>query len=280
MARFAGIGDALFINSIAAQKGKETRQIIWIATNHKEIFKNNKYVRILPFRKKKYLNWFLAIMRRFDIKVEYYYLHYYPLEHHHILTKLSEITLLKQAVKLPVFFGNTRITALPRELQHFITQKRATETKKIIAIQTGSNTTWTQNKSWYPDRFKALAKLLMENNLIVQIGLAEDPEIESHYDTRGKLKKEQVFALMNHIDLFIGTEGYIMHAAAAVRRKSVIVFGGFQKPEQSGYAFNNNIYTPIACAPCFSTLCTNSKVKECMDVINVEMVQRAVLDML
>ena len=42
-----------------------------------------------------------------------------------------------------------------------------------------------------------------------------------------------------------------MHMARAVDCPSVIVYGGRLRPDQIGYICNENLYTPMACAPCW-----------------------------
>jgi ADP-heptose:LPS heptosyltransferase len=51
--------------------------------------------------------------------------------------------------------------------------------------------------------------------------------------------------------MFVGLEGLPMHMARAVDCPSVIVYGGRLRPDQIGYICNENLYTPVACAPCW-----------------------------
>lgn len=69
-------------------------------------------------------------------------------------------------------------------------------------------------------------------------------------DYRGALSLREVFLLMKDLDLFVGQVGFLMHVAAAVFCPSVIIYGGFEAPWQSGYAENDNIFSEISCSPC------------------------------
>jgi ADP-heptose:LPS heptosyltransferase len=51
--------------------------------------------------------------------------------------------------------------------------------------------------------------------------------------------------------MFVGLESMHMHLARAVECPSVIVYGGRLRPDQIGYACNENLYNPVPCAPCW-----------------------------
>ena len=50
-------------------------------------------------------------------------------------------------------------------------------------------------------------------------------------------------AVLSVCRAFVGAEGGLMHAAAAVKVPAVIVFGGFISPAVTGYAQNRNLFT-------------------------------------
>ena len=60
-----------------------------------------------------------------------------------------------------------------------------------------------------------------------------------------------------------------MHLAKAVGRRAVIIYGGFIKPEISGYHENLNIYVPVDCSPCFHSDYSHDECEtmECMKAI-------------
>ncbi|AMS26256.1 hypothetical protein AEM51_03700 [Bacteroidetes bacterium UKL13-3] len=270
--RFAGIGDALLVNSIAAQKGAEIGKTIWIATNYKEVFTQNPHVKVLPISNAYQLKWLVRFLKIIGIKIEHQLLGYAPLENNHILKKLSSLVKLKIEVSRPRYFGSTDVSNLPSGLSNLLSSSQ----KKIIAIHTGYNSQWTQNKTWYADRFKKLSEKTFSSYHIIQIGLKNDEPIQAHFDARGMLSISQTFSLLQNIDVFVGTVGFLMHAAAAVGTKSVIIYGGFEAPWQSGYAMNRNIYSSIPCAPCWLTECSNNIHKECMQLITVENIEKEI----
>ena len=57
-------------------------------------------------------------------------------------------------------------------------------------------------------------------------------------------------AVMKLCDLYLGPEGGLSHAAAALSKKAVVYFGGWIKPSITGYKFHKNVYLDIKGSPC------------------------------
>ena len=51
--------------------------------------------------------------------------------------------------------------------------------------------------------------------------------------------------------MFLGLVGFVMHLARAVECPSVIVYGGREPPELTGYACNTNLDSRPPCSPCW-----------------------------
>ena len=93
---------------------------------------------------------------------------------------------------------------------------------------------------------------------------------------RGKTDIRQTAAILSHALLLISHVGFIMHLARSVDCRTVIIYGGREKPDQSGYACFENIYSAIECSPCWlHNTCHYDK--KCMQIISAQMVQDAVL---
>lgn len=60
--------------------------------------------------------------------------------------------------------------------------------------------------------------------------------------------------LLSHADLFVGTDGGLHHAAAALGKRAVVVWGGFIGPDILGYKAHTNLWAGVkACGnvlPC------------------------------
>ena len=140
-----------------------------------------------------------------------------------------------------------------------------------IAVCPSSKTRFAANrKEWGINNFQKLIDLFGKHRF-VQVGLAEDPLLTGVVDARG-LPVRQSAAVIANADLFVGLEGGLMHLAKAVGTKSVIIYGGYVRPEISCYHDNLNIYSPVHCSPCYSSEKASSEcpTMECMRQIRPE----------
>ncbi len=108
-----------------------------------------------------------------------------------------------------------------------------------------------RNKQWYPERFQNVIDAMKGEAEFIQLGSGDDPVLRRATDLRGRTSIRQSAAILHHARLYVGTVGFLMHLARAVECPSVIVFGGREAPAQSGYICNANLYSPVACAPCW-----------------------------
>src|SRR5262249_3229320 len=72
--------------------------------------------------------------------------------------------------------------------------------------------------------------------------------------------------------LYIGPEGGLHHAAAALGVPAVVIFGGFNSPKATGYAWHSNIVAPGE--PC-GTVAYCLHCRDAMKSITVERVLNA-----
>ena len=133
------------------------------------------------------------------------------------------------------------------------------------------------NREWYPQRFQELCAQLRSDVRVVQVGSASDMKLEGAIDLRGQTTLRQTAAVLANSLVFIGLVGFNMHLARAVDCRSVIIYGGREKPAISGYVANKNLYQQVRCAPCWlRNPCEFNR--KCMDMITVDRVIAAVAD--
>ena len=134
-----------------------------------------------------------------------------------------------------------------------------------------------QNREWYPQRFQELCAQLRSDVRVVQIGGGSDMKLEGAIDLRGKTSLRQTAAVLANSLVFVGLVGFVMHLARAVDCRSVILYGGREKPAINGYVANKNLYTQVRCAPCWlRNACEFNR--KCMDMISVDQVIAAAAD--
>lgn len=127
---------------------------------------------------------------------------------------------------------------------------------------------WT--KDWGAERMQQVVERLSKDRRVVQLGGLSDPLLAGAQDCRG-LPFRSAAAILSQATLFVGLVGFLMHLARAVDTPSVIVYGGREKPWQSGYDCNVNLASDVPCAPCWRyDDCAGNKT--CMDMITVEAV--------
>jgi ADP-heptose:LPS heptosyltransferase len=134
-----------------------------------------------------------------------------------------------------------------------------------------------RNREWYPQRFQELCAELRSDVRVVQVGSASDLKLEGAIDLRGKTSLRQTAAVLANSLVFVGLVGFVMHLARAVDCRSVIIYGGREKPAVTGYVANKNLYQQVRCAPCWLRNKCEFNHK-CMDMITVEQVIAATAD--
>jgi ADP-heptose:LPS heptosyltransferase len=134
-----------------------------------------------------------------------------------------------------------------------------------------------KNREWYPQRFQELCAQLRSDVRVVQVGSASDMKLEGAIDLRGKTSLRQTAAILANSLVYVGLVGLVMHLARAVDCRSVIIYGGREKPAITGYVANKNLYQQVRCAPCWlRNPCEFNR--KCMDMITVDQVIAATAD--
>ena len=150
--------------------------------------------------------------------------------------------------------------------------KKEIQTGKLydnqICIQTAGSGAkyYMRNKDWYPERFQEVVDRLKDKYTILQIGSGKDFPLKGVVDLREKTTIRETAALLYHSRFFVGLVGFLMHLARSVDCRSVILYGGRETPEQSGYPENKNLYSSVSCSPCwYWNFCPNNRL--CMEKI-------------
>lgn len=85
-------------------------------------------------------------------------------------------------------------------------------------------------------------------------------------------------AILERAAGIVTTNGGLHHAAAALRRPAVVIWGGYNDPAMLGYEDHTNLYVPSP--ECHGQARSHPACRECMDRITVDMVAEAVRAML
>lgn len=134
------------------------------------------------------------------------------------------------------------------------------------------------NKDWGINNWKSLSERLAERGLKCVQSNFNKNNILNSCDVVDINSFREMCLLISACKLTVTTEGGVHHAAAALDKKAVVVFGGRTNPNQFGYNFHINFYVEHPLSPCGK----NSKCSHCrdsMDNIKVERVEEEIYNL-
>jgi hypothetical protein len=264
-------GDDLMCTAVLHEMRRRGRRDIWMMSRFPELFARNPDVgAVVPFdeRYERLVAW---------VGGRSWYAHYgghdheadrSPIPERHIIALMCQSVGITGAVKLRPYLN---LSADEREVGR-IGQRQ-------IALHSSGQSAFSamKNKEWLPERMQAVVHALRGEFKLVQLGAASDPPLDGCVDLRGRTSVRESAAVIANSALFLGQVGFLMHLARAVDRPSVIVYGGREKPWQSGYSCNTNLATSLPCSPCWRwNACDNVVERKCMKLIGVDEVVNAV----
>lgn len=270
---YGGIGDALLLTTIAREFVLRGRQKIGIVASHPELYHNNNDISYVIDED----SYTPSLYSRRVMKILYPYYHEFetgyegdkfnPIKYHILEIMIAKSGITGSVSLRPYIF----LTKEEKEYGQF------SENQIAIQISSTGGNDKKINKEWYPYRFQQIIDKYKNKYQFIQIGTLFDDKLDNVIDFRGKTSLRQSAAILKNSMLFIGLEGFLMHLARAVDTRSVIILGGRSRPRDTGYICNENIYTPLPCAPCWRwNTCERDNKRECMDLISVEMVITAI----
>jgi len=149
----------------------------------------------------------------------------------------------------------------------------------LIGINTGASHRW-RFKQWRSDGFMELISVLNNRNnaaILLYGGKEEEKrnlEIKSKFsnviDTGSNNTLREFFALVNVCDIMITGDTLALHAAVALKKKVVCLFGPTSNNEIEDYSRIKKVIPDMICLVCYKPDC--DFVPNCMDLITTEMV--------
>lgn len=165
------------------------------------------------------------------------------------------IDILARSVELENVQHQCEMFLSPHEYEVAETFVQKNGLKRFFVIEPWTNKDYFGIIRSYPfDRWHdvmcAISRLFPDVKS-VQIGVRGNPVLTGCLDATGQLSFREAAALMTYAELFVGTEGGLMHAACAMCRTAVIVWSGLTLPEFAGYPEKHTIVSSkVDCAPC------------------------------
>ncbi len=115
----------------------------------------------------------------------------------------------------------------------------------VVAIE--PNVDFGPTKDWGFERWQATVDSLRDRVTFVQPSYGR-PILDGVHAIESTFRS--FAAVLLHCDLYVGPEGGLHHAAAAVGLAGVVVFGGRISPQLTGYDLHDNLYVEAPGSPC------------------------------
>jgi ADP-heptose:LPS heptosyltransferase len=265
------IGDDLMCTTVFRELRKRGRRSVAMVTRHPGLFEKNpdveKIIRQTDARLNRWGRAGLPVLTLAHSGYDPVHDQDLPPDEH-ILIRLCRLAGVTGPVELrPYIF----LTAAELAAGRLAENQVALQSTGLAAPQA------MLNREWYPQRFQELCAQLRTDVRVVQVGSPTDLRLEGAIDLRGKTNLRQTAAVLANSLVFIGLVGFVMHLARAVDCRSVIIYGGREKPSITGYVANKNLYGQVRCAPCWlRNPCEFNR--KCMDMITVDQVIAATAD--
>ena len=136
----------------------------------------------------------------------------------------------------------------------------------LVSIE--PNVAFGPNKDWGFEKWQAVVDRLRERVAFVQPSYGK-PLLSGAWPIPSTFRS--YCAALARCALHVGPEGALHHAAAALRRPAVVIFGGRIHPDISGYDGHVNLYADVAGSPC-GMVAPCAHCRQCLESISIETV--------
>ncbi len=126
------------------------------------------------------------------------------------------------------------------------------------------------NKNWGEINWINLVNRIKNKYLIIQSVHEKAIQINGTFYANYNFDFRTACALIDCCDIFLGNEGGFGHAAAALKKRALIYFGGWISPKSTGYETHDNVYYKDNLSPCgaigyICNHCKNAREKITVD---------------
>ena len=242
-----GIGDDLLCTAILRELTRRRYDRVWMLSEWPDLFTGNPdAATVLPWDRhyNRWIRW--CGWRRINPS----YFRFDPAEdrsvllapeRHMITTMCQQVGIVGPVARRPYL----HLQDTEREAGALVPAQVVIQSSGLVAG------TPMLNKQWFLDRFQAVVSASRTDFNFVQVGASSDPPLAGVLDLRGRTSRRETAAILSRSVAFVGNAGFLMHAARAVECRSVIVYGGRERPEQTGYSCNENLASDVPCSPCW-----------------------------
>lgn len=109
--------------------------------------------------------------------------------------------------------------------------------KPVMVLGPGIKLGASSNKAWPLDRYQAVVNARADRINFVQFGRV----VDGAFPLKPRAFRHAL-AVLKASSGYLGNEGGLHHAAAAVGKPAVVIFGGYINPSVTGYDFHRNLF--------------------------------------
>lgn len=240
----AGFGDTLMVGAVAREIKKKFGNVkVTVNRTRDELLRHNPYVDY--------------VSQRYDgIDLNYHYGKYYAGTP--FTTNLIEVMCRKVGITHPSHSVDIFLTTEEKQFAQILTKGMK---RPIVTIHTTSDNFDNGRKMWPLGYWRILVSLLnREKCTIIQLGGLGEKRIKGTVNCTNKYDIRRSIALIWAADLHVGIVSSLMHGAAAVKKPSVILYGGFEQSQLHDYKTVIPLESHISCAPCIKA---NTIIEKC-----------------
>jgi len=111
-----------------------------------------------------------------------------------------------------------------------------------ITIEPHSKLEYTRNRRYSFDKWQNIVNTLSDKGVkVVQVGIEGREKLNNVLDMRGKTSFREAAGIIKLSELFISSEGGLVHAANSVETKALVILTGYQTYKMVAYPVNINV---------------------------------------
>ena len=111
----------------------------------------------------------------------------------------------------------------------------------FIVIEPHSKMNYTPNRIYPWEKWQNFVNTVSKHTQIVQVGANESRVLDNVTNLTGQTSFREAACLIGKSNLFVSTEGGLVHAATAVDTTSLVIITGYQHPKMVSYSQNINM---------------------------------------
>ena len=222
-----GIGGNLMWKALAREMYKKKKKpVLFIGKKNKildyDIFKHNPYITFNKKEEHVKINLVLSKLPEQISKKNW------DVNRHTIVSRCEHFKVKNPEIKCDLFFSKDEENKIKKILEDL--------PDKFIVIEPHAKTSWCEHKQYPLEKWQKIVDSCYKDIPIVQMSLPGKKVLNNVIDISSKINNfREACLLIKYSELFISTEGGLMHGCNAVNKKCIIIFAPLFHPKYTKY---------------------------------------------